>query len=345
MKQFYTKMSMMVLGLMAWSQVQGADYVVDFTIDGVNYEKTSETEVRIVKADEFGNKKYSGDFVIPDEITQDGKTYKVTSLADFALRSSEITSLKIGANLKVIPDNAFKNCKLLVTVEMTDNTTAIGENAFDECVALQSVKMSKGLVSLGRSAFYTDAALTSIELPDGLEKIDEFTFYGCKSLKSVSLGNGVKTIMKNSFERCEALESISLPASVETIGVSAFLYSSGLKSIYVAGKPVCEERSSSSGIRVTPFSTTGGDREFELFSTCTLFVPKGKIDEYKALDIWKEFTKMEEYDPASGIKSYASARAGESARFTLNGQQIRTAKKGINIIRMSDGSVRKEIVR
>ena len=344
MKQFYAKISMMVLGLMAWSQVQGADYVVDFTVDGVNYEKTSDTEVRIVKADEYGKKKYGGDFVIPDEITQDGKTYKVTSIADFALRSSEITSLKIGANLKVIPDNAFKNCKQLVTVEMTDNTTAIGENAFDECVVLQSVKMSKGLVSLGKSAFYTDAALTSIELPGGVEKIDEYTFYGCKGLKSVSLGNGVKTIMKNSFDLCSSLESISFPASVESIGAAAF-YRSGLKSIYVAGKPVCEERNSSSGIRVTPFSSKGGTSEFDLFSTCTLFVPKGKIDEYKALDIWKEFTKMEEYDPASGIKSSASARAGESARFTLNGQQIRTAKKGINIIRMSDGSVRKEVVK
>ena len=344
MKQFYAKISMMVLGLMAWSQVQGADYVVDFTVDGVNYEKTSDTEVRIVKADEYGKKKYGGDFVIPDEITQDGKTYKVTSIADFALRSSEITSLKIGANLKVIPDNAFKNCKQLVTVEMTDNTTAIGENAFDECVVLQSVKMSKGLVSLGKSAFYTDAALTSIELPGGVEKIDEYTFYGCKGLKSVSLGNGVKTIMKNSFDLCSSLESISFPASVESIGLSAF-YRSGLKSIYVAGKPVCEERRSSSGIRVTPFSTTCNNNDFDLFSTCTLFVPKGKIDEYKALDIWKEFTKMEEYDPASGIKSSASARAGESARFPLNGQQIRTAKKGINIIRMSDGSVRKEVVK
>ena len=344
MKQFYAKISMAVLGLMAWSQVQGADYVVDFTVDGVNYEKTSDTEVRIVKADEYGKKKYGGDFVIPDEITQDGKTYKVTSIADFALRSSEITSLKIGANLKEIPDNAFKNCKQLVTVEMTDNTTAIGENAFDECVVLQSVKMSKGLVSLGKSAFYTDAALTSIELPGGVEKIDEYTFYGCKGLKSVSLGNGVKTIMKNSFDLCSSLESISFPASVESIGLSAF-YRSGLKSIYVAGKPVCEERKSSSGIRVTPFSTTGNNNDFDLFSTCTLFVPKGKIDEYKALDIWKEFTKMEEYDPASGIKSSASARAGESARFTLNGQQIRTAKKGINIIRMSDGSVRKEVVK
>jgi hypothetical protein len=74
-------------------------------------------------------------------------------------------------------------------------------------------------------------------------------------------------------------------------------------------------------------------------------VPKGKIDEYKALDIWKEFAKIEEYDPSTGIKSHAAARAEESALFTLNGQQVRTAKKGINIIRMSDGSVRKEIVK
>ena len=345
MKHFYTKISMMFLGLMAWSQVQGADYVVDFTVDGVNYAKTSDTEVKIVKADEYGTKKYSGDFVIPDEITQNGKTYKVTSIADYALRNNDITSLKIGANLKQIPDNAFKGCKQLVTVEMTDNTTSIGENAFDGCEVLQSVKMSKGLVSLGRSAFYEDAALASIELPDGLEKIDEYTFYYCKGLKSISLGNGIKTIMKSSFDHCEALESISLPESVETIERSAFAYCSGLKSIYVAGKPECEEKQSSSGIRVTPFSSQGGTYEYELFSTCTLYVPKGKVDEYKTLNVWKEFAKIEEYDPAAGISSLAPQSATEMSRYNLDGKQIRTTRKGLNIIRMSDGSTKKVIVK
>lgn len=57
MKHFYTKISTMFLGLMAWSQVQGSDYVVDFTVDGVNYAKTSDTEVMIVGADKYGKKR------------------------------------------------------------------------------------------------------------------------------------------------------------------------------------------------------------------------------------------------------------------------------------------------
>ena len=335
----------MVLGLMAWSQVQGSDYVVDFTVDGVNYAKTSDTEVMIVGADKYGKKTYSGDFVIPDEITQDGKTYKVTSIDDYALSSNDITSLKIGANLKKIPDNAFKNCKLLVTVEMTDNTTSIGESAFSGCEVLQSVKMSKGLVSLGRSAFYENAALASIELPDGLEKINEYTFYRCKNLKSISFGNGVKTIEKNSFDQCEALESISFPVSVETIGSSAFIYCSSLKSIYVTGKPECEDKKSDSGIRVTPFSSQGGTYKFELFSTCTLYVPKGKVDEYKTLNVWKEFARIDEYDTETAISSHASQSATEISRYNLDGKQVRTTKKGMNIIRMSDGNIKKVIIK
>ena len=66
MKHFYTKISTMVWGLMAWSQVQGSDYVVDFTVDGVNYAKTSDTEVMIVGADKYGKKTAHPDFSVAD---------------------------------------------------------------------------------------------------------------------------------------------------------------------------------------------------------------------------------------------------------------------------------------
>ena len=63
-------------GLMVWMST----FAFDFTVDGVNYTKTASGSVEIAALDEYGRKDYEGDFVIPDEVTYDGVTYKVTGL-------------------------------------------------------------------------------------------------------------------------------------------------------------------------------------------------------------------------------------------------------------------------
>ena len=129
------KILMIAFGLMAWSST----FAADFTVDGINYTKISSNEVSIAPLDEFGKKHYEGDFVILDEVTYEGVTYKVTGLEEFALRGSGITSVKIGANITSIRKQGFNKCRSLTKVEMTDNTTVIEESAFEECNALTTI--------------------------------------------------------------------------------------------------------------------------------------------------------------------------------------------------------------
>ena len=50
-------------------------WAVSFTIDNLNYKSISSDEVKIEQSPSAG-----GDIVIPNAVTYDGKTYKVTSM-------------------------------------------------------------------------------------------------------------------------------------------------------------------------------------------------------------------------------------------------------------------------
>lgn len=55
-------------------------------------------------------------------------------------------------------------------------------------------------------------------------------------------------------------------------------------------------------------------------------------------------SKVKEYTPTA-IQSVSSFTDGEAVRYTLDGRQISAPQHGINIVRMSDGSVRKVLVK
>ena len=57
-----------------------------------------------------------------------------------------------------------------------------------------------------------------------------------------------------------------------------------------------------------------------------------------------EFKNIEEFDP-SGIKKVMNDNVNSSIVFDLNGKRLSNLRKGINIIRQSDGTTRKVIVK
>ena len=310
-------------GLMAWMSTSA----FDFTVDGVNYTKTASGCVEIAALDEYGRKDYEGDFVIPDEVTYDGVTYKVTGFEEFALRGSGITSVKIGANITTIRKQGFMRCKSLTKVEMTDNTTEIGEGAFYECSALTSVKLSKNLQTIERSAFYFCEALEALEIPEGVTVINEFIASGCKAMKTLSIGSKVTFIGESAFKGT-AVESISLPASVETLDLQCFSNSSNLKSIYVNGIPTCKTHTvGATGQIVYPFDE-------EAFTAVTLYVPAGKKGDYQDKECWKNFTKVEEFEPSAIGTVKRQQAVKDSHYFDLQGrkQEGKPATKGVYVV-------------
>ena len=206
----------------------------------------------------------------------------------------------------------------------------IGEKAFTDCSRLTSLTLPVGITSIGYDAFAYCSGLTSLTLPAGITSIGEYAFYGCSGLTSLNLPAGITSIDKYAFSGCSRLTSLTLPAGITSIGEFAFSYCSGLTSIYVYAEKVP---------RIGRYAFEGcASRK------CTLYVPKGTYDNYR-LSEFGYFENIVEFDATGIDKTTTSTDVEEVSRYSLNGQRLAVPVKGLNIVKYSDGTVRKVVVK
>ena len=137
-------------------------------------------------------------------------------------------------------------------------------------------------------------------------------------------------IGEKAFTDCSRLTSLTLPAGITSIGEFAFSYCSGLTSIYVYAEKVP---------RIGRYAFEGcASRK------CTLYVPKGTYDNYR-LSEFGYFENIVEFDAIGIDKTTTSTDVEEVSRYSLNGQRLAVPVKGLNIVKYSDGTVRKVVVK
>ena len=86
------------------------------------------------------------------------------------------------------------------------------------------------------------------------------------------------------------------------------------------------------------FSFGGGS-----LSNCKLYVPKGCANKYRAAEVRRDFD-IEEME-VTGIGSATNdSTATEVARYDANGNLLAAPAKGLNIVRYSDGTMKKIMV-
>ena len=229
-----------------------------------------------------------------------------------------------------IGDYTFYGCSVLTSLTLPSGLTEIGEGAFAACSGLTSLTLPSGVTSIGNHAFYACSGLTSITLPSGVTSIGNHAFDGCSVLTSLTLPSGVTEIGDFVFWGCSGLTSITLPSGVTEIGARAFSGCSGLTSIYVY-----TEKLPKMGRDVFD----GCDAK-----KCTVYVPKGTYDDYW-LSEFGYFENIVEFDPTGINNVITSNDAKELSRYSLNGQRLSAPTKGLNIVKYSDGSVKKVVVR
>ena len=255
----------------------------------------------------------------------------VTSIDSEAFRGcSGLTSLTIHSGVASIGNYAFQDCSGLTSLTIPSSVTSIGNKAFYRCWMLNSLTIPSSVTSIGDEAFYGCIGLTSLTIPSGVTSIGDYTFEGCSGLTSLTLPSSVTSIGDYAFQDCSGLTSLTIPSGVTSIGGYAFYGCSGLTSIYVYPENLPK-------LGTDIFN--GCDAK-----NCTVYVPKGTIDDYK-LSKFGYFEKIVEFD-ASGIdKVTTSADAKEVSRYSANGQRLSAPAKGLNIVKYSDGSVKKVVVQ
>ena len=229
-----------------------------------------------------------------------------------------------------IGGHTFANCVGLTSLTLPSGVTLIDYSAFEGCIGLTSLDIPSGVTEIGSSAFEGCSGLTSLDIPSGVTKIGSSAFSGCSGLTSLDIPSGVTKIGESTFSGCSGLTGLDIPSGVTEIGRSAFSGCSGLTSIYVyAGKLP----KMGSGV------FNGCDSK-----KCIVYVPKGGYDDYW-LSEFGYFENIVEF-AATGIdKVTTSTDAKELSRYSVNGQRLSAPAKGLNIVKYSDGSVKKVVVQ
>ena len=229
----------------------------DFKVDGIYYNKTSDTTVAVTNGESpYDNPgDYSGDIFIHEFVEYEGITYSVTSIGDYAFYyCHDLTSVNIPNGVTSIGEHVFYGCSDLTSVTIPNSVTSIGDWSFYNCEKLTSANIPNSVTSIGESAFFrctslpvidniryagtylveaTDKTLSTYTIKAGTRFIGQSAFSECSALNSVIIPNSVISIKKNAFYRCSALASVTIGNNVTSIGDNSFESCTRLKSITI----------------------------------------------------------------------------------------------------------------
>ena len=135
------------------------------------------------------------------------------------------------------------------------------------------------VTSVASDAFYYGHYLYNLVLPSTINAIGSYAFYDCTNLTSVNIPEGITAINYCTFGNCQSLPSITIPSSVTWIAQNAFVHCNQLMSIACRATtpPMCVDSSC--------FPS-------EAYSNATLTVPSAALNDYKAADVWKNFSNI-----------------------------------------------------
>lgn len=270
----------------------------DFLVDGFYYNILTTNDgvpsVAVTCGSFNPEDAYSGDIVIPSEVTYEGKTYIVTEIEGKAFGNSDkLNSVKCPSTLKKIGPSAFWN------------------------TSLKKIELNEGLEQMSGSAFY-DTELKELHIPSTVNLIeDDWSSNGCmddfvpRTTKiTVHPDNKNYVVSNGAFYTKDMKQLLLLPSAneakdygglfvvpegVETIktrgNYSKGYYNKGFSAV-VLPKSVKEVIGWRYGYlilqsSIPPTSNSGYNIEFSPH----FYIPTGSMDNYRQSEYWEEYAK------------------------------------------------------
>jgi len=353
--------------------------------DGINiyYKYINDgKELEVTFDGDAAHSNYRGNIVIPEEITYENKTLKVTSIGNDAFyHRSSMTSVTIPNSVTSIGSKAFSGCSKLTSITIPNSVTILGISAFEGCSGLTSVTIPNSVTSIGDFAFKDCSGLTSITIPESMTEISRETFSGCSGLTSVAIPNSISYIGSHAFYKCSNLPSITIPISVTNIGKMAFSKCSGLTSVIIPnsvkkiGDGAFYECSNITTVTIgssvteiggrafywwannitiislieKPFGVDGPNLANSLFGpttykNSTLYVPIGTKQLYQYSRGWRDFQNIVEGIP-TGIEAVTDSKQEPVSYYSLGGRKIDSPKSGTVVVKKQGKRIEKVLIK
>lgn len=220
---------------------------------------------------------------------------------------NSLTSVTLPSDAVKIEKDAFMNCTSIKTITVPASAASISPSS--GCTSLAAINVSAANTAYSSiDGVLFDAAATEIlwfpigkqgdyTLPASVKSIGDYAFQGChitrftlpdnltqigqavffdSSVEEVVMPSNLRLIPTATFQKCSRLKTVRLGAATELISDYVF-DGCPLTNLYIDAQypPVCN----SNALTSTP----------DFLPTCTLHVPKGRKNFYKADSSWKRF--------------------------------------------------------
>ncbi len=180
---------------------------------------------------------------------------------DIFYNSINLSSIKIGSNVTVIPDEFVRGKTNITEVTISDSVKTIGYAAFSG-TALTEIAVPESVETIGEQAFanistlrkinfnavdaqckdnvfrYSGADGIDVVFGDSVERVPNRIFYNHNDgpidplkINTVHFGSNTKEIGEHAFFDCSSLKELDLPKSVEKISNKAFSGCNSLKEL------------------------------------------------------------------------------------------------------------------
>ena len=176
---------------------------------------------------------YMNTVTVPQSVTYNGVTYKVTSIGENAFAvNRRLKKVNLPESLLSIHSSAFTCCDDMQSIYIPKSVEDIEYNAFYGCIGLNSVVVDKdnknydsrndcnGIIETETSELIFGNQNTKI--PYGVTRIGEWAFAGETLLKTIDIPNSVTSIGSWAFEE-SGLKSMEMPNSIIAIGTNVFM--------------------------------------------------------------------------------------------------------------------------
>ena len=298
-----------------WSEIPATMPAHDVTVTGsftINkYKLTYKVDGEVYKSYDV---EYGATITPEPTPTKEGYTFSGWSDIPTTMPAHDVTVTGTFTRDGIVVDN-------VVFEETEDGLVLTNGESMSGNVIIPATIAANGqtyrVIAIGEGAFKGNAAITSVTISSGIIQIGASAFRGCTNLTEIIIGKDVSAIGERAF--ADIVPSASATRRTNGVVLTA--------SCYAVNVPQTATNA---------FENTPIDRAL-------LLVEDNSINDYCNAEPWKQFGTIQGFNGGSGINAIW-ADGGNPKIYTLDGKQLDKPQKGLNIVRMSDGTVKKIVV-
>lgn len=256
--------------------------------------------------------------------------YGVQNINDGAFYGGKFSSLALPSSLKTIGNYAFSLCSNITSVVIPNGVTTIGMGAFGLCDKLAAVVIPNSVSSIGKSAFANCLSLYSvtslINIPFNLDE-SAFQYLGSDYDKNIIYMAATLYVPRG---RTAMYRSVQGWKNFTNIMETDTKYSL----TYMLDGEVYKNYEIQATEVITPEPDPYREGyEFSGWSAIPSVMPAHDVV------VTGSFT------PSAGINTTSLDESTVECYYSIDGQRINTPQRGVNIIKMKDGSTKKIMVK